>query len=94
MLMATFSSSASAQSSKKSIEIPVRPVIEAIAVEGVSEATTRAILDRIGLRVGDDLTIESRHQLGKQLGVIDKNLTFSYTHGTKSGTVRLRIRPC
>jgi len=94
MLVTGISGSASAQSDKKQIEISVRPVIEAIHVEGVPETTRQAVMERIGLKVGDDFPAEARQRLGKQLASIGKDLTFSYTQGTKFGTVKLRIGPC
>lgn len=69
------------------------PVIESIEVLDVSAAVRTAVLTRIGVRVGDPLTVEAKHRIGLEIGRIQKGMTFSYVPGLKKGSVKLRIDP-
>jgi outer membrane protein assembly factor BamA len=76
------------------------PVIEAVVFDGVSMAEHGAILERIGVRVGDVLTFEARQRIGRRLNVVgdarafsfaNQGLTFSDRAGSRSGKVILVI---
>jgi hypothetical protein len=72
-------------------EIPFSAVVETIEFKDVSQETQKLVLDRIGVRQGDMLTVEVRHRIGRELGRIQKGLTFTYKSGAKPLTARLII---
>jgi hypothetical protein len=96
--MLLFAGPASAQGANP--PVAGEPVIETIAFDGVPLAEHQAILDRIGLRAGDRLTVPARHRIGRRLNVLGDARTFSYTNegltfsdrpGSKPGRVILVI---
>ena len=72
-------------------EVPFNAVVESIEFKNLAPATQQMILDRIGLRRGDALTVEARHRIGRELGSIGKGLTFRYKSGSKPGTAKVII---
>jgi outer membrane protein assembly factor BamA len=74
-----------------SSNVPFSAVVEAIEFKGVSEGTRKLVLDRIGVRPGDILTVAARHRIGRELGNIQKGLTFTYKSGSRRATTKLTI---
>ena len=72
-------------------EVPFNAVVESIEFKNLAPSIQQNILDRIGVRRGDALTVEARHRIGRELGGIGKGLTFTYTTGSKPGTAKLII---
>ena len=72
--------------------IPVSAVIESIDFENVTPANQKLVLDRIGVRAGDELTVEVRHRIGGEIGKVQKGMTFTYKAGSKWGAVKLIIQ--
>lgn len=72
-------------------EVPFNAVVESIEFKNLAPSIQQKILDRIGVRRGDALTVEARHRIGRELGSIRKGLTFTYTTGSKPGTAKLTI---
>ena len=77
-----------AQSQKKQTEIAVNAVIESIEFDGVAPAKQSVVLERIGVRVGQALTPDAMHRIGRGL---EKGMTFSYKAGSRVGTAKLVI---
>lgn len=78
------------------LDVSLNAVMETIQFTDVSEVRQKQVLSRLGVRVGDRLTVEARHRIGLALGaaqssVAEKRLTFTYTPGAKWGTARLLI---
>lgn len=76
--------------------VPVDAVIDSIRFENNVPADKQtAILSRIGIRVGDTLSIEARQRIGRELNRGEKagspGFTFSYKPGARIGTVTLTI---
>ena len=71
--------------------VPFSAVIETIEFKEVSSELQKVVLDRIGVRVGDVLTSESRQRIGRELGKVRNGMTFTYKPGSKFGTAKLII---
>jgi hypothetical protein len=80
--------------------IPEDAKIEAIAFDGIAMSERAAILDRIGVAVGDRLDTKARQRIGQRLNPAadvrlfshrDRGLTFSDRPGSKPDTVVLVI---
>ena len=65
--------------------------VETIEFQGVSPETRKLVLDRIGVRPGDMLTAVTRQRIGRELGKVQKGLTFTYKAGTRPATAKLII---
>jgi outer membrane protein assembly factor BamA len=76
-----------AQNQKKQTAIS-NAVIESIEFEGVAPAQQRVVIERIGVRVGQVLTPDVMHRIGRGL---EKGMTFSYKAGSRLGSARLVI---
>jgi hypothetical protein len=85
--------SVSAQAAKQQTARVLDPVIESIDVVDVSTEVRNAVLTRIGVRVGDTLTVAAKQRIGFEIGRVRKGMTFTYTPGLRPGTVKLRIDP-
>jgi outer membrane protein assembly factor BamA len=77
-------------------EVAFDAVIETIQFENVPAARQKLVLERLGVRVGDALSIDARHQIGRALrtaqsSVAEQPLTFTYTPGTRHGVAKLII---
>jgi hypothetical protein len=72
-------------------EVSYSSTIETIEFKDVPKSERRAILDRIGVRIGDQLSVDARHRIGRELRSIQKGMTFMYRSGTKLGTAKLII---
>lgn len=77
-----------AQNQKKQTAISANAVIESIEFEGVAPAQQRVVIERIGVRVGQVLTPDVMHRIGRGL---EKGMTFSYKAGSRLGSARLVI---
>ena len=75
----------------RAAEVPFFAVIETIEFEDVAEDKQKLVLSRIGVRVGDVLTPATRHRIGRELGTVQKGMTFTYKQGSKWGTAKLII---
>lgn len=78
------------------VEVSFEAVIETIQFDDVSEARQKLVLGSLGVRVGDRLSVEARHRIGRALGaaqgsVAEKRLTFTCTPGAKYGTAKVLI---
>ncbi|MBK5291509.1 MAG: hypothetical protein JJE04_07540 [Acidobacteriia bacterium] len=73
------------------VEVPFFAVVETIEFKDVPQEEQKLVLDRIGVRVGDMLTVEVRHRIGREIGKIRKGMTFTYKAGSAWGTVKLVI---
>ena len=84
-----------AQGPAKSGYVAPGAVIETIQFEGVDEAKRAAVLERIGVRAGDTLSVEARPRIGRELNKGEKvganGLTFTYRPGSRPGTATLVI---
>jgi hypothetical protein len=69
------------------------PTIEAIVFDGVSMAEHATVLERIGVHVGDVLTVEARHRIGRRLNVVGDIRSFSLTDGGLTFSDRAGSRP-
>jgi outer membrane protein assembly factor BamA len=70
-------------------------VIETIQFDGVAGPKQAAILERIGVRTGDALSVETRQRIGRELNKGEKvgqsGMTFTYKPGSRPGTAVLVI---
>ncbi|MEP7367070.1 MAG: hypothetical protein ABI972_27740 [Acidobacteriota bacterium] len=70
-------------------------VIESIQFDGVAGPDQAVILERIAVRKGDTLSVETRRRIGRELNhgekVGENGLTFSYKPGSRPGTATLVI---
>ncbi len=73
------------------VEVPFFAVVETIEFKDVSLEEQKLVLDRIGVRVGDALTVAVRHRIGRELGIVKTGMTFTYKAGSKWGTAKLII---
>ena len=73
------------------VYVPLSAVIEAIEFKSVSPELQKAALDRIGVRIGDTLSVEARQRIGRELGKVQQGMTFTYRPGAKPGTAKLII---
>ncbi len=73
------------------VEVPFFAVVESIEFKDVSREQQKLVLDRIGVRVGDVLSVEVRHRIGRELGQVGKGMTFKYVAGSKPDTAKLII---
>ena len=84
-----------AQNPLQTAPVSTGAVIETIRFEGVDGSQQTAILERIGVRQGDALSVETRHRIGRELNRGSKagesGLTFTYKQGTRPGTAILVI---
>lgn len=71
--------------------VPVSAVVETIEFKNVSPQIRKVVLDRIGVRVGDKLSSEARQRIGRELGKVQKGMTFTYKTGSTEGTAQLII---
>ena len=80
--------------------LPAEAVIEAVLFEGIEMSDQRAVLDRIGVKVGDRLDARTRQRIGQRLNLSadarlfsysDRGLTFSDRPGSRAGKVVLVI---
>lgn len=83
--------------SLRSFDVGFDAAIESIEFVDVAEARQRLVLQSLGVAVGDTLSVDARHRIGRALGsaqtsVAQKPLTFTYTPGDKTGTAKLIIR--
>jgi hypothetical protein len=69
------------------------PIVESIDVVDVPAEVRDLVLTRIGVRVGETLTVADKQRIGEEIGRVRGGMTFSYTLGTAPGTVKLRIDP-
>ncbi len=74
-----------------SSEVSFSAIIETIEFKNVSAEEQKLVLDRTGVRVGQPLSIETRHRIGSELSKINKRMTFTYKSGVRLGTARLII---
>jgi len=75
----------------RTVEVPYFAVVESIEFKDVSREQQKLVLDRIGVRVGDVLSVEVRHRIGRELGQVRKGMTFRFEAGSKPDSVRLLI---
>ncbi|MCW5982430.1 MAG: hypothetical protein KIT09_30365 [Bryobacteraceae bacterium] len=83
------SGTVSAQS--QAVDVPLFSVIESIEFNDVRPGLQKVALERLGVRVGDILTGEARQRIGRELGHVQKGMTFTYKPGSKFGTAKLII---
>jgi len=84
-----------AQGPQKPSYVSPSAVIETIQFEGVDGDRQAAVLERIGVRQGDTLSVEARQRIGRELNKGEKagasGLTFTYRPGSRPGTATLVI---
>jgi hypothetical protein len=91
LLTPAFAQSPAAGRQPQSVEVPLFAVVETIDFKDVSKEQQKLILDRIGVRVGGMLTADTRQRIGRELGKIQKGMTFTYKTGSKWNTAKLVI---
>lgn len=72
-------------------DVSFSAVVETIEFKGVSPELQKVVLDRIGVRQGDRLTVDARHRIGRELGKVQSGLTFTYKAGSRPATAKLII---
>lgn len=82
---------ASAFAQSRPMDVPLTAIVETIEFQDVAVDKQQLILDRIGVRVGDRLNGETRQRIGRELGRVQKGMTFTYKPGSKWGTAKLII---
>jgi outer membrane protein assembly factor BamA len=73
--------------------VPTSAVVETIEFRNVPPERQRLVLDHIGVRVGDTLNGEARQRIARELGKLNKGMTFTYTTGSAEGGAKLIISP-
>ena len=73
--------------------VPFTASVESIEFKDITQDQQIVLLDRIGVRVGDKLTAETRQRIGRELGKLQKGMTFTYKQGSRSGTAKVIISP-
>ncbi|MPY90393.1 MAG: hypothetical protein GEU99_21035 [Luteitalea sp.] len=72
-------------------DVPFSAIVETIEFNDVSQETQKLVLDRIGVRPGDTLTVEARRRIARELRTVQKGMTFTYKSGAQLGTATLII---
>jgi len=84
-----------AQGPQQPAYVAPESVIETIQFDGVAGPKQAAILERIGVRTGDALSVETRQRIGRELNKGEKvgqsGMTFTYKQGSRPGTAVLVI---